>query len=286
MMRTADYLLRLTGDVCYADYIEQNLYNGILAQQHPSIGMVAYFLPMGSGYTKGGEKGWGTPTMDFYCCHGSLVQAHNRYPTYIYYADVLGKELTVSQYVPSSVQWQTEGRGVSIEQDFECNGWNKSWDTDRFRINIKVRAEEKVRFGLRLRLPWWLDQKATVKVNGNAVVVNQLHGFMTLEREWENDDVVIDFADRLWTEALPGSKNLYALMHGPIVLAAEGSEVPIKGDAQKPVTFLMREVDQQYRTVRWTQSHYRTVGQDKLTRFKPLYEIGDEAYTIYFPIAK
>ena len=33
MMRLADYLLRWTGDVTYADYWERNLYNGILAQQ-------------------------------------------------------------------------------------------------------------------------------------------------------------------------------------------------------------------------------------------------------------
>ena len=33
MMRLADYLLRWTGDVAYADYWERNLYNGILAQQ-------------------------------------------------------------------------------------------------------------------------------------------------------------------------------------------------------------------------------------------------------------
>jgi len=85
MMRTADYLYRWTGDPSFADYIERNLYNGILAQQHPQTGMVAYFLPMAAGYTKGGEKGWGHPTMDFYCCHGSLVQAQTRYLEYVYY---------------------------------------------------------------------------------------------------------------------------------------------------------------------------------------------------------
>lgn len=286
MMRTADYLLRLTGDVKYADYIERNLYNGILAQQHPQTGMVAYFLPMASGYTKGGEKGWGTPTMDFYCCHGSLVQAHNRYPTYVYYTNDDASQLTVSQYVPSTIQWQTAGKGVTVEQDFEGNQWNKNWDADRFRIHINVKVEGKARFGLRIRLPWWLDKKATVTVDGSAVSVAQLHGFMTIDREWSDNEVIVDFADRLWTEPLPGAKNMYAIMEGPIVLAAEQTETLIKGDAANPSSFLTREVDQQYRTVRWTQSHYRTVGQQSLTRLKPLYEIGDAAYTIYFPMVK
>ena len=89
MMRLADYLLRWTGDPVYADYWERNLYNGILAQQCPPApeyeeslsmfrrpdlprGMVAYFLPLHAG----GFKRWGRPTEDFWCCHGTLVQAH------------------------------------------------------------------------------------------------------------------------------------------------------------------------------------------------------------------
>ena len=40
MIRTADYLYRWTGHPKYADYIEKNIYNGILAQQHPTTGMI------------------------------------------------------------------------------------------------------------------------------------------------------------------------------------------------------------------------------------------------------
>ena len=91
-MRLADYLLRWTGDVTYADYWERNLTNGITAQQcwpepeyeeslsmfqRPDLprGMIAYFLPLHAG----GFKRWGRPTEDFWCCHGSLVQAHSRH---------------------------------------------------------------------------------------------------------------------------------------------------------------------------------------------------------------
>ena len=76
MMRLADYLLRWTGDASYDDYWERNLYNGSLAQQHPETGMVTYFLPLRSGST----KKWGTPTDDFWCCHGTLIQAHTGLP--------------------------------------------------------------------------------------------------------------------------------------------------------------------------------------------------------------
>lgn len=282
LMRTAAYLYKWTGDVEYADYIERNLYNGILAQQHPQTGMVAYFLPMASGYKKGGEKGWGDPTMDFYCCHGSLVQAQNRYLQYIYYEDQKG--LTVAQYIPSTLTWQCGGTKVNVEQDFEGNLWTKNWDSNRFKILMKIDCSQPTTFDLKLRLPWWIDKKASVTIDGKPVNVNQLHGYLTISREWNQNEMVIEFADRLWTEPLPGAPGMVAFMEGPIVLAAADGEVQLKGDANHPSTFLQREMDQQYRTVRWTQSHYRTIGQQNMLRLKPLYEIADEAYTIYFPV--
>ena len=285
MMRTANYLYKWTGDVTYADFIERNLYNGILAQQHPETGMVAYFLPMASGYKKGGEKGWGHPTMDFYCCHGSLVQAQTRYLRYIYYEDNNG--LTISQYIPSHLSWQKDNAKIDIEQDFEGNQWTKNYNAPRWRIIMKVKTDKPVTIPITLRLPWWLDKKAKISVNGNPIQVNKLHGYIQINRTWNNDQVVIEFADRLWAEPLPGSKTgEAAFMEGPIVLASPSEETPLKGNIHHLENILVREYAQQYRTVRWTQSHYRTIGQTSLLRFKPLYEIADEAYTIYFPINK
>lgn len=284
MIRTAEFLYKWTGDPEYADFVERNLYNGILAQQHPYTGMVAYFLPIASGYKKGGEKGWGHPTMDFYCCHGTLVQAHNRYLQYIYFEHEGG--ITVSQYIPSELSCDINGDKVKITQDFEGNQWTKNWDSNRFKIIMKVHADAPAEFDIRLRLPWWLDKKAIITVDDNPVEVKHLHGYATINRRWSDNEIVIDFPDRLWIEEMPGDENLVAVMEGPIVLAAEVEERPLAVDKKNPSATLRREMDQQYRTVRWQQSHYRTVGQDKMIRFKPLYEIGDESYTIYFPVKK
>lgn len=286
MMRTADYLYRWTGDQKYADYYERNLYNGILAQQNPNTGMVAYFLPMGPGYKKGGEKGWGSETQDFFCCHGSLVQAQVRYLEDIYFENDRG--LMISQYVPSTLKWQKDGKDVTVTQDFTADQWNNEYDAPRWKMEMHVKAAAPVTFDLQLRLPWWLAQKAQVTVNGNSIAVQNLHGTLTISREWNADDkIMVIFPDRLWTEQLKGSKNQYALLEGPIVLAGiTDGETPLKGDIAKPENMLIREHNQQYRTVRWTQSHYRTTGQQHNIRFVPLYEIADETYSIYFPINK
>lgn len=285
MMRTADYLFCFNGDVAYADYAEKNLYNGILAQQHPQTGMVAYFLPMASGYTKGGEKGWGRPTLDFYCCHGSLVQSQAAYLRYIYYqAD---KELVVNQYIPSDLEWETSGVKIAVSQDFTAHQYSKDYVADRWKTQLIINAEKQTDFELKLRLPQWLDKKAIVSVNGKSVNVDKLNGYLSIKRNWFKDTVLIDFKDRLYTEILPGSKNIYAFMDGPVVLAAPvDDETVIKADPANVQNLLQREIDQEYKVVRWSQSRYKTVGQNKNLHFVPLYEIADQRYGIYFPIEK
>ncbi len=285
MMRTADYLYRWTGDPAYADYYERNLYNGILAQQHPRTGMVAYFLPMAAGYTKGGEKGWGSETMDFFCCHGSLVQAQARYLEDIYFEDADG--LVVSQYIPSTLDWSYDGIPVKFSQDFIANQWNKEYDAPRFKMEIRVSAEQPAEFALRLRLPWWLAEKAKITVNGEPQKVNSLHGQHSIRRSWGPDDVVmVELPQRLYVEPLPGSDKV-AFMEGPVVLAALcDDELTLHAGNSDPASILRPEHHQKYFGTRWLQSHYVTTGQPRNIRFIPLYEVADEKYSIYFPIAK
>lgn len=285
MIRTADYLYRWTGDIKYADYIERNIYNGILAQQNPNTGMVAYFLPMASGYRKGGEKGWGSPTMDFWCCHGSLVQAQVRYLEYIYFENQEG--LIVSQYIPSELKWKKNDVNVVLSQDFIAHEYNKISMGNRWRMKFKVKTDKPVNFALQLRLPWWLTEKAVIKVNGVAEPVNIVNGLYSIKRDWNNDDLYIEFPTKVYSVPLPDSKNSYAFMEGPIVLAGiTANNVLLKGDVNNAESILSREYEHEYKVFPWKQSHYVTVNQDQNLRFVPLYEIADEQYTIYFPVQK
>ncbi|HBF99982.1 MAG TPA: hypothetical protein DDW87_00200, partial [Firmicutes bacterium] len=109
MMRLAEFLLRWTGELEYADYLERNLYNGILAQQHPETGMVAYFLPLESV----GKKIWGTPTEHFWCCHGTLLQAQMSYANIVFYEHDDG--LFINQHIPARLSWHKGETAISLE---------------------------------------------------------------------------------------------------------------------------------------------------------------------------
>jgi DUF1680 family protein len=285
MMRLADYLLRWTGDVAYADYVERNLYNGILAQQHPETGMIAYFLPLRAG----AQKIWGTPTHDFWCCHGSLVQAHTLHDAYVYYED--GEGLALCQYVPTELEWVWDGTPVTITQNLNTEASTaRPRDSDgsvhrpqRRVIELSVRCERPVSFALKLRLPWWMAGQASVLVNGQPEGVSTgPSSFCAVRQTWQEDTVRVELPTALWTCPLPDEPDTVAFMDGPVALAGLCSEERVlHGDRDDPKTMLTPDNEREWGM--WTLG-YRTRGQERGFRFVPLYEVQDEPYTVYFPI--
>ncbi|RPI24633.1 MAG: hypothetical protein EHM61_16555 [Acidobacteria bacterium] len=285
MIRLADYLFRWTGEVTYADYIERNLYNGVLAQQNPDTGMVAYFLPL----QPGGRKAWGTPTNDFWCCHGSLVQAQSRYNALIYYQDEAG--LTLAQYIPSSLDWEFAGAPIRIRQTSNPQslgdhvvhrGDDVPHRPDSWLIDLMIEADQDVEFELRLRLPWWLGGQAKVSINGQPVAIKSAaSSFVTLKRAWKRDRVSLELPKGLELCPMPDATEMYAFMDGPVVLAGLCSEeITLHANGQPRQSILVPDNEREWG--RWTPG-YRTRGQERNFRFVPLYEVVNEPYTVYFP---
>ncbi len=289
MMRLAEYLWRWTGDLRYADYWERNLYNGILAQQHPETGMVAYFLPL----EPGARKAWGTPTHDFWCCHGSLVQAHTLYPDAIFYAGPSVEDgapgLTVAQYIPSAVRWDGPG-GAPVEIALRVDPQTSSVSRPRsLAVELDVSCAEPTLFDLRLRIPWWLAGDAgTVAVNGTSVPLESAPGgLITLERRWSHDRVRLVLPMGLYTCPLADAPERVAFMYGPQVLAglSEDDEALV-GDAAHADALLAPDNEREWE---FWRAGWRTVSpssgrQRRSVRFMPLSAIEDERYTVYWPV--
>ena len=287
MIRLADYLFRWTGEAQYANYIERNVHNGILAQQHPQTGMVTYFLPLAPG----SKKTWGTPTDDFWCCHGSLVQAQSRHERYIYYAS--GNDLVVAQYIPSEAAWSASGTPVRISQTMLREADDHRVDLDRdpdirpnhWAVEIAVDADRPAEFALRLRIPPWLASRATVRVNGQELPAEGASsGFLSLKRVWNHDRIGVVFPKELTTSALLDRPDTMAFLDGPVLLAALSDDaVTLNGDATQPSTILVPDDEREWSS--WLGG-YRTVNQEHNLRFVPLNSITDQAYTVYCQVRK
>lgn len=298
MMRLADFLFRWTKDVRYADYIERNLFNGIMAQgyyrhrgtngyvpEHPETGLIAYFLPMCGG----DHKGWGTETTDFYCCHGTLVQANAAHNRYIYYQD--GQDVYVCLFLDSDVHLTVGGKQVTIRQriDRQTGSFHLASDSagkqsigavtskvphnpEELRVVFEIEAPEDTEMRLHIRMPYWAGEGESRFALQEQTV---WHG---------RSRVTVTLPQRLWSEPLAGDPSRVAFLYGPVVLAGlVDAETTLHVPADHPEQALRRANEREWGM--W-MNEFLTVTEEKAIRFLPLYEVGYEPYAVYFRVAE
>lgn len=285
MVRLADYLFRFTGESVYLDYIEKNLYNGFLAQQNKFTGMPAYFLPMKSGSV----KKWGSKTHDFWCCHGTTVQAHTIYPQLCFYEDSKKNRLVIGQYINSEYK---RSENVTVTQSVDMKYYNDGASFDehddsrmsRWYVKLNVKADKSESFTLSLRIPTWTQGAPVIYINGEEIKnVTAENGYFDIDRTWENDTVNIYFPATLTMSSLPDMPQLTAFAEGPVVLAGlYEKDCGIYMKDGNPESALAYTTEHTYNTFPWQQSVYRTVNQPENFDFVPLYDVTDEPYTVYF----
>lgn len=282
MIRVAQYLLRWTGEASYADYIERALYNGILAQQNPNTGMIAYFLPL----QPGAKKVWGSETHDFWCCHGTLVQAQAMFEDLIYYRASDG--ISVMQFIPSRASFGEAGKQIQITQKNDDRAaianFSSASETMQTGITLNISAEQTGRWTLRIRQPAWATGPGTVSVNGTPVAATvSKAGFLEIDREWKSATVTVAFPKRITREPLPGDPTRFALLDGPVVLAALTSTEPDL-TANSDVT---PRYEHQYVEGRdWQSGRFAVRTSHGAVELKPLYEVTDENYCVYLHISE
>ncbi|NRF93758.1 glycoside hydrolase family 127 protein [Paenibacillus frigoriresistens] len=286
MIRLADFLYRWSGSTVYLDYIERNLYNGIFAQQHPKSGMITYFLPLHAGAT----KKWGSPTKHFWCCHGSLVQAHTIHANLAFYTDDEG--VIIAQYMPSELKWNSKDGDIHIKQtlDPQTNWGIRDTSRDQIRrpsawaVNISVICKQDTQFTVKLRLPDWLHGAPIISVNGQpAADAEDEDGYIRIRRTWRNGDHLhLQLPKILSVSPLPDRPDIVSFMDGPVVLAGLcDEERTLRGNVHKLETLIIPDNEREW--AEWLPG-YRTINQERGFRFIPLYEVEDQRYTVYFPV--
>jgi DUF1680 family protein len=234
-MKLCARLLDLTGDPRFADCMEQSFYNAYLSTlnvervespyiQQKAKGPTVYtFIPADS-YSPLLSRKRGTPIggMQFlpdgsyYGCCACIVSAGvGMFAKNIVTADERG--ITVNFFESGTYALQYGGADVKItvETAFPVDGTVKIW----------VSTGKPTSFALRVRVPSWTGDSC---------------GYKVYEREWHNDEIVIDYPMELrtetpmpWDEAMvyvPGpvtvrhnenNDHYVALFRGPLTLAVD-----------------------------------------------------------------
>lgn len=263
-LKLARYLLCATGDGRYGDGLERVVYNTILAAKEPdSDGDYPYYSAYGSRARKVYyPKKWP-------CCSGTLVQGVADYVKNLYFRAADG--VAVNLYAPSTVSWSQDGAAVTLTQHTEY----PLASTATLRIDCQTPAT----FALRLRIPGWLDQAASIHINGKLVSTETIRGFAIVKRRWKGGDTVsLELPQSFRTEPIDDlHSGTVAVLRGPLVYVEMN---PTPGEARLGQLDARKAVEGTAEKGSAELYVARESGRERV--HAPLYFVRDESYTTYF----
>jgi hypothetical protein len=281
MMKLSRHLFGWTGDARYMDYYERLLWNVRLGTQDEH-GMLMYYVSMQPGYW----KTFGTAYDSFWCCTGTGSEEYAKLGDSLYFHDDSG--IWVNQFAASEVEWPEKGVRLTQHTEFP----------ETPSTSLTIHAAKPVRLALHVRMPYWCEGKA-MSVNGKPERTAAGDGYVTLDRVWQPADrVEIQLPMRFHAEPLPGNPAMEAMMYGPLVLAGLMGKDGLTTDmiyGREGPSYTGKFTDMPMPRIAaadgatWVETkgeplRFKTAGQNAAMELKPLYQVLDERYTIYFQV--
>jgi DUF1680 family protein len=220
----------LTGESKYVDVLEKSLYNGALDGISLAGDKFFYGNTLASMGRSSRRDWFGTA-----CCPANIARLIESLGNYIYGSD--DKNVWVNLFVGSNTIVPINGKEVPLTMKT-----NYPWDG---QVEIAVSPRQKTKFGLRIRMPGWVNGEAvpgnlynfqdatknivTIMLNGKAINYTVDKGYAVIDREWNtNDKITVDLPmDIKRVASRPEVKSnieRVAIQRGPMIYCVEGTD--------------------------------------------------------------
>jgi DUF1680 family protein len=273
MLKLSLHLFEWDASTDVADFYERALFNHILSSQNPVDGRVIYNLSLDMG----GKKTYQDP-LDFTCCVGTGMENHSKYGGAIYFHN--DKELYVSQFIASELDWKEKGLVVRQLTQYP----------NQQGTHLEFKCIDPVDLSVCIRYPYWAKNGMEIIVNGKEVKVKNHPGsFVAVRRKWKNGDALeVKFPFTLRLESMPDDSNRVAIMYGPLVLA--GDLGPVDDPNSSNLMYVPVLLTSNRNPSDWTSQVAeqpntfvtKEVGKPRDIPFSPFYAFHDRRYSVYF----
>src|SRR5680860_942774 len=192
-MFSLETMLKITGDMEFADLLEKITYNALPAQASDDFNSRQYFQAANQveisdrvdpGFQNNSHKGtdfvFGTLS-GYPCCTTNMHQSWPKFVQNLFYATPDGG-VAALQYAPSSVKMLVAD-SVALEIK-ETTGF-----PFRETINFELGLAKNASFPFNLRIPAW-SKGASIAINGKKVDADVKDQVAILNREWKNGDKI------------------------------------------------------------------------------------------------
>ena len=218
-----------TGNAKYIDVLVRALYNGVISGVSLSGVKFFYHNPMGS---MGQHER--APWFGCACCPGNITRFMASVPKYVYATQE--NSVFVNLYVASQSKITVGKDTLELKQATDY-----PWDG---AVKLTVNTKNAATFGLKLRIPGWAgnepvpgsdlytftkesSQAWSVSINGKTYKTKPTDGYICIDREWKNGDVVelslpMEVRRVKAHEKVAANKGLLAIERGPVMFCLEG----------------------------------------------------------------
>ncbi|QEH34327.1 Non-reducing end beta-L-arabinofuranosidase [Aquisphaera giovannonii] len=207
-------LLRLTGDVRFANELDRSIYNHLAAAQHPGGDDWCYYTSLE------GKKPYDAGIT---CCHSSGPRGMALAVQAAYFRAVRdgGDALVVNTLEDSRATATLGGVETTVTQ-------SSGFPEEGVSV-LTIHAARPARFGIRVRVPTWLGG-ISATAGGQAVEATPSQGWVELPaREWKDGDRVtlsFPFSPKLGYQGRASTPGGAFLSYGPFVLAYDEANNP------------------------------------------------------------
>ncbi len=197
MMLSLEEMLKVTGDLQWADYLERVAYNALPTQADDNYTSRQYYQQTNQiECSRVSQRNFSTPHRDtdqvfgilngYPCCTTNMHQGWPKFTQNLWYAtDDCG--LAALIYAPSTV---TAKVADGIEATIKEETFYPFSEEIRMTVSFTDKKVKGAFFPVKLRIPAWCDS-AVIKVNGQAEDIHCPAGeVVSLRRTWAQGDVI------------------------------------------------------------------------------------------------
>lgn len=202
----------------YIDVMERVFYNGFLSGISLSGDRFFYVNPLASR-----GKHNRVPWFSCACCPPNVARVLASMGGYFYATS--NDTLYVNLFAGGAAKVKLASQDVEVIQKTDY-----PWDG---KIQLTIKTARPVEAAIAVRIPAWVEGKAAISLNGNAVPANIARGYATIRSQWKDGDVIsVDLpmpARRVYADPrIKANTGRVALARGPIVYCIEGADNPLR----------------------------------------------------------
>jgi DUF1680 family protein len=261
----------------YLDYYERAFFNHILPSYNSTSGMTCCFLPLAPA----SKRRYCTPCDSFWCCMGTGLETFSKHSENVYFYDG-GKGLYWALFTQAEdLDWKA--KGVVLRQ-------GANFPNSENAQLVFTSSAKPVELTIYVRHPGWATAGMKITVNGQPQAIGSAPGgFVPITRTWKaGDRIQLEFPFVLHMEAFRDNPRRFAILHGPLVLAAEvdpAKPIPAVVADEGRVLASLKRVDGKPSTFTAPAGLFRTAGDkaDAELTLEPFWKmLPGQSYTVYW----